>query len=92
MLGLVEPVAPGVVYTHAPARRAVDMPPPPPSFAARKRQADARLRRAVRAAWADPALARGDCTKVAPKFAELRDVQGMANTLIAHAEGETARL
>eukprot|EP00966_Prymnesium_polylepis_P111806 2586385-Prymnesium_polylepis.1 len=66
VFGLVEPVAPGVVYTHAPARRAVDAPPPPPSHAARKRQADARLRRAVRTAWADPALARGDCTKVAP--------------------------
>lgn len=61
-----------------------------PSARRRQRQADARLRRAVRQAWTDPNLAKGDCIKALPVHASLRDVQGVAGLLMARAEARMA--
>lgn len=86
---LVRPTEPGTYYTYAPVPVVVDQP----MDRARARalhQADVRLRRAVRAAWTDPSLARQDCLAVGAQYAALQDAQGMANAFIAHAEAQCA--
>ena len=74
-----------VEYTYLPAA------PPPPPVASRwtktkRRQADARVRRALRDAWCDPARARKDCFAAGAVYADLQDGQGMAMAFIAHAQ------
>ncbi|KAL1522376.1 hypothetical protein AB1Y20_017367 [Prymnesium parvum] len=87
-------LSPGVVYTYAPApqiegsetaasEECLRLPRP---LLARRRHADASLRRAMRASWIDPALARGDCRRAAPTFSALQDAQGMAGVFTAYAE------
>lgn len=88
-----EPIAPGVVYTHAPSVPADQMAPPSPlskSARAKQRHADAALRRAAGMAWKDPKLSTGESKKAAPVFAALRDPQGLAGAFVAHAEARCA--
>lgn len=50
------------------------------------RRADARVRVAMRDAWADPAAARAHLEAATFVYASMRDAQGMANALFAHAD------
>jgi hypothetical protein len=50
------------------------------------RRADARLRVAMRDAWADPVAARAHLEAATFVYASMRDAQGMANALLAHAD------
>lgn len=66
-------------------------PPPAPLPQSRKtltkrRQADVRVRRALRDAWCDPSRARKDLLDAGAKFAEIEDGQGLAMAFIAHAQ------
>lgn len=82
-------VEPWVTYTSRPLQ-----PPEPfprtPSEERRVRQADVRLRRALRDAWCDPSRARRDLNVAGGHYKALHDAQGLANTFIAHAQTRLA--
>ena len=81
-------VTPPVYYTYAPLP-AVEVGTPDATTKRKLRRADARLHRAVRTAWAEPARAEADLRVACSVYADLWDVQGIANTLVA--QGDTRR-
>ena len=74
-----------VEYTYRPLE-----PPAAPSRTratlTKRRQADVRVRRALRDAWCDPARARKDVEAAGAVYADIQDEQGLAMAFIAHAQ------
>ena len=65
-------------------------PPPPPKLTRaalrKRRQADARMRRALVDAWSDPLRAQRDLLAAGIAYADMGDTQGLANAFMAHAQ------
>jgi len=77
-----------VVYTSAGLPDAVL--PRTTADKCRSRRADARVHVAMRDAWADPAAARAHLAAASCIYASIKDAQGMANALVAHADAVRA--
>jgi hypothetical protein len=75
-----------VSYTSLEHPGQLTMPPRTKTEKMLSRRADARLRAAMRDAWADPAAARAHLEAATFVYTSMRDAQGVANALFAHAD------